>query len=428
MRRISIGFWKNRKEYLLTYLLFALSSSPFLASNVIYLVISLLIGILLFFATGKRVNIVILYLFIFISILTIANIILFKFFSFRTTTGNFVRFLMPYFVLSIIGPYYPKYYVNVIKTFLIISFIFYIPANIVPGFNEMLQIIPKTLGTDPKENYHFIIYTIEYATPFKSNLPIYRNSGPTGEPGEFAGFIILAIIFELLQKRTFWTKSNAFLTIGLLTTFSTAGYIAFFILFSAYFLMFGKIFNRFVLFPLSLLVAYNIYFNFAFMTEKVDQQLTMITEATSLEEIPRDARLPNLLQNLMDSFESPLFGMGRNFATRYPNIDPENLDAFSNTLFDFPSDFGWPFFIFYLYLMFKSFQYLLMLNKQNKKFAYIIILVILTLATSQGFLMTSVFISLIYIKPVLQKYIAKNLKLLNIKQHKKSSHAYLAQS
>ena len=186
---------------------------------------------------------------------------------------------MPFFAVMLVGQKFPNYFVKVVKFFTIISFVFYIPANLIQGFNELLQTIPRFLGTDPGESNHFIIYQVESATAWGLNIPVLRNSGPTGEPGEFAGYLVLAMIFELILTKRLWTKTNILFFIALLSTFSTAGYMGLFILISAHYLLFRNRTARFILFPLSILLALSVYFSLEFMYQKVDDQLAMITEA-----------------------------------------------------------------------------------------------------------------------------------------------------
>jgi hypothetical protein len=336
-----------------------------------------------------------------LTLLHIANIIIYDFFSFRTVAGNYIRFLMPFFAVMLVGQRFPQYFIQVVKVFTIISFVFYIPANIIPGFNELLQNIPRFLGTDPGESNHFIIYQVESATAWGLNIHVLRNSGPTGEPGEFSGYLVLAMIFELILTKHLWTKNNVLFFIALLTTFSTAGYMGFFILISAHYLLFRNRTARFILFPLSVLLALSVYFSLEFMYQKVDDQMGMVTSAQSIEDVPRTGRIPNLIRNFNDSFDRPVFGKGRSFETRYGS-NYKNLkdQSFSNNMAAFPVQFGWPFFLFYSFLMVKGFKALLFRYKMDSSYAYIFILILYAMAIAQGFLMTSVFISLIYLRGV----------------------------
>ena len=63
---------------------------------------------------------------------------------------------------------------------------------------------------------------------------IYRNPGPFHEPGAYAIFLILAIISEIFINKKLITKINIILIIALITTFSTAGFLALFVLVGFY--------------------------------------------------------------------------------------------------------------------------------------------------------------------------------------------------
>ena len=134
------------------------------------------------------------------------------------------------------------------------------------------------------------------------------------------------------------------------------------------------------------------------MYEKVDSQMQMMNYAQNIDDIPRDGRLPNLARNLGDSFEQPIFGKGRSFETRYTSWGNMEADAFSNNVGNFPAQFGWPFFLLYSFLIIKGFEKLLKYYSMNKNYAFVFLFVIYTLSVGQGFLLTSVFISLLYLR------------------------------
>lgn len=391
----------NKINYFIVAVVFLLSTSVYFSSKVGFLAATFLVFGVIFLNRKINFNKDLKTIFLALTILHIANIVIYDFFSFRTVAGNYIRFIMPYFAIMLVGKRFPYYFVQVVKVFVIISFIFYIPANFIPGFNGFLQNIPLFLGTDPVESNHFIIYQIESSTAWGLEIPILRNSGPTGEPGEFAGYLVLAMIFELILTRRFWTKNNTLFAIALLSTFSTAGYMGFFILISAHYLFFKNKRGKLILFPISVLLALVAYSNLEFMYQKVDDQVAMITDAQNMKDVPRDGRLPNLIRNLDDSFDNPIFGKGRSFATRYgTNYLSMKEDAFSNNIGAFPVQFGWPFFLFYSYLLIRGFKALLIRYEMNSSFAYIFLIIIYAMAISQGFLITSVFISLIYLRGV----------------------------
>jgi hypothetical protein len=395
------SFKYNKNKYFIVGAVFLLSTSVYFTANVAFLATAFFIFGFMFLNRKYHFNNDFIAILLALTILHIANIIIYDFFSFRTVAGNYIRFLVPFFAVLLVGRNFPVYFVKVVKVFTIISFIFYVPANVIPGFNELLQNIPRFLGTDPGESNHFIIYQVEAGTAWGLNIPVLRNSGPTGEPGEFAGYLVLAMIFELVLAKQLWTKNNILFFIALLTTFSTAGYMGFFILISAHYLLFRNRTARFILFPLSVLLALSVYFSLEFMYQKVDVQIGMVTSAQSIKDVPRTGRIPNLIRNFNDSFDNPLFGKGRSFETRYgSNYKNLKAQSFSNNMAAFPVQFGWPFFLFYSFLMIKGFKALLLRYNMKQSYAYVFLLIIYTMAIAQGFLMTSVFISLIYLRGV----------------------------
>ena len=54
-----------------------------------------------------------------------------------------------------------------------------------------------------------------------------RNNGPFYEPGLFASYLNIALVFNLCKNRTLLDKDNISLILAILSTCSSAGYVSF---------------------------------------------------------------------------------------------------------------------------------------------------------------------------------------------------------
>jgi hypothetical protein len=231
-------------------------------------------------------------------------------------------------------------------------------------------------------------------------LEIYRNAGPCGEPGEFAGYLMLALIMNTILTGKLWNATNLIFMLAAVTTFSTMGYLALFVLIIAFYIITTKKIIRLIWLPLLVFAAIQVYYRVDFLHEKISIETEIVTES-KLNDVARVGRLPNLLNNLLDSFENPIFGKGRNYSTRYEDYSSMDPWEFSASLFDLAADFGWPFFILYFFLIFKSFKILCIYNQFNPRFSYFVILILFVLYTAQNYQYQSAFLSLIYLRNAL---------------------------
>lgn len=146
---------------------------------------------------------------------------------FRIISFGIVYFLYPYLVLKLIGIEFWVLFEKWIYFFTKISIPLFAINFLDPGFFNSLHSV-------------FSIFTNStYVYPYWSSL-LYvnaiemdgyiRNSGFMWEPGAFSMMIVFAIIYYWLVNGVKYNKRFFIYLIALITTFSTAGYIAFAIL------------------------------------------------------------------------------------------------------------------------------------------------------------------------------------------------------
>jgi len=387
-----LSFKNNKFRYIWTFLLTFLSSSVILSSNRFLLTVGLLVSMFLFFEKKKVIDKEFIWIIITILLITLSQYFQFSFISLNTTLGTLVRFCFPYFVIRIIGIFFPIYYINIIYFFSIISFIFYIPSLLIPNFINFIDSIPSFIGTsDFGQGTNFFIYTVEKST----RMGIIRNSGPFWEPGQFSCYLTIALMFNLILKRKIKDKKNLVFILAILFTFSTSGYIALFLLLTFYFITISKR-KKTALFLVPILVigSWYLYFELDFMGNKINNELQAIESGEIYA-----GRIGSAERDIKDIMKYPLFGRGRNVETRFDNYDESEIREFhrTNGITDFAVKYGIIFWIIYFYLMLKSFRVFAIINAFDKYFSYFLLIIVFTIGFSQTIFQHSLFISLIYL-------------------------------
>ncbi|MFC4269734.1 O-antigen ligase family protein [Polaribacter marinivivus] len=294
-----------KRNYFLVFIIIAASGIPFF-SGIDFIEISLFLFSLILFIYNKENKdsnaFLIIGLFFLIELF---QHFLHGSYSYRTSVGTAIKLATVYFVVKLVKYNFINYYINILYFFTVISLIFY-TLSFLPGFTDLMigQIAPlfESPFVDPNAFYEqspsIIVFTFEL-----SLLTEFRNSGPFWEPGAFAVFLIFAILFNIIKTKSLIDKKNKFFIVALITTFSTAGYIAFFILVSGYYLMNKKVSHKLLLI-LFVFASISIYTTTSFLEEKVKHNISLADETTS-------SRFGSALADYNLFKQSPLFGWGR---------------------------------------------------------------------------------------------------------------------
>jgi hypothetical protein len=281
--------FSKQVNYLITFFVIAFTGIPFFddGSKRNLMLFVLFIGSMFIYRNRKiSKGLIIVSLIAFLLLLT--QRVIFEggsYFTFFT----FILFviILPYMALKVLGPNsFIKAFNDIIYVFAIISIIFWTATNFVPGFFEQTYQIAGMLM--PYTNWEiqesFIIYTVE----FDKTFGLHRNPGPFHEPGAWAVFLILSLIFESLRSNSLFTRRGFVLIVSLVTTFSTAGYLALFILLSFYFLTNKNLsnFTKLSGFIIAIPLAVWLFVSLEFMQEKLvnqarDQMDQSLYEGTS---------------------------------------------------------------------------------------------------------------------------------------------------
>lgn len=389
----------NKLGYFLTYLLITCYG---IFEGHYFLGIAFIFTLILFISKRKKFDKSILHFIIFLFIMVFIQTVRFQIFFLGTTAVLFVRFLFPYFTIKLIGRNFTRYYVNIIYLFTIISFIFYFPSLILPklNLNNFLINMPAMPGFA-----HGNIFTLYQAD---LDVPIYgiiRNHGPFGEPGIFACFLILALLFNTVEKKSILDKRSLVFIISIITTLSTSGYIALFVIIISFQTLFSK--QRFKYVPIFFIAIaiIGIYFQNDFLHKKVNRLFNIEMQANPDIYMERGRFLSAKL-DLMDIKNYPFFGRGRNFITRYDNFDEESFritGSLGNTPYgrtngitNFAVKYGLIGFFYYFMLMIMSFKAYNYAHGINKVFSYCMLGAVLIIGFSQCIFQMPIMVALIF--------------------------------
>ena len=218
-----------------------------------------------------------------------------------------------------------------------------------------------------------------------------RNSGMFWEPGAFQGYIILVFLLYLKEWKPFWTKHKKeciILSVALLTTLSTTGYLVF-CCYIIYILFVSKI-NKLikVSFLLILLIACTYaYSNIDFLGEKIEEQYENAQDLSAGD--VSWTRMGALMIDIQHIKKHPMIGNGFVMASRY-GVLGNKMHGSGNGFTGAINMFGIPCILIYLILVYRNLNFT---NLQKIFFVSIIII----LLNGEFFLNYPLFWGLIFI-------------------------------
>jgi len=385
--------------YIFTTLIVYMQGSVILSGNRLLLLILLFISASVFLISKLKTDKELIIVFFFLLLVIFVQYSQFKYLSYNTVLGTLVRFILPYFLVKIIGKEYLTYYVNVIYFFAILSLILYISSILSPNFYHFLYDLSSNTGIERLQIENNLIV---YSVVDDIRLGYLRNAGLFWEPGAYAGFLIMAVLFNIVKCDTLWNSKNIVFFIALLSTFSTVGYIVLFMTIIFYYL--SNIRRKAVyyfLIPILCLGAWYSYFNMDFLGSRINSEIAGIQNS----ELEYSGRIGSGKKDLKDIVKYPFFGKGRNVATRFENYNKENVLEFhrTNGVTDFAVKYGLLFSLFYFFNIFKSFKAFCKKYRYNKRFGLLMLVIVLTIGFSQTFFQGIFFISLIYLHTVFKE-------------------------
>lgn len=247
------------------------------------------------------------------------------------------------------------------------------------------------------------------------NRFIARNCGMFWEPGAFAGYLILALVFIAIKNRKFqigpYKKEVFWILIALLTTTSTTGFIVLgfiLVVYSSQNYRYGKI----LIVPFVLAIMNYAYFSLDFMQQKIEKQYQNAIEMDENE--ISASRFGALKMDLVYIKSQPLIGNGLHVKTRF-RFHPEIKGdiGHGNGMSNFIACWGIPFFLLWLYCVYKFIRK----SSRSIVITFSAILIIILLLQGEQFLNYPLFLSFFFLPFVYKNILSTKNKIHLIKNY-----------
>jgi hypothetical protein len=351
-----------------------LSVNPFFGA-VRNLVLIYFLGFLLFIAYQKRINLynqkVVLILFS-LYVLIIIQTIIYGGFSRAGIIKPFTFFFIPYLIYRIVGINFLKYTSNAIFWFTLITLPIWFLQSFFDPFDNFIyttikSLYPLSWSTTPRS---MLIYTsiITSAANVKHEIfGVYRNAGLFHEPGAYGVFLVFGIIINHIYGKRLFTNKNILMMFAILTTMSTAAYIAIFLYINSVLLSSkSNIIIKISAFGLFALISLYAYQSQDFLQSKVTSQYERQSFAANErvgEAIGQSGRFFALFTSLRLVTEHPIFGRGIIDATNEINAGiMHEKAAYKYGITGFLSTYGIIFGLFFILNLYRGYKTLISLK------------------------------------------------------------------
>lgn len=301
----------------------------------------------------------------FLAVIFVGQLIVLRYISYLACLNYMAKLVIGYSAAVFLGRRFKEVFLAVMTMICVISLVCFVLEIAGVHFHSLL---PST-QTGSIGIYSFLPLS-EY-----SNYR-HRNCGMFWEPGAFAGYINVAFMLFINNLRKL-TKEHKWeviiLTLALLTTFSTTGYICFALIVFYYVLNSEtngavKIASFAVLFSVAVLA----YSKLDFLGEKVESQLQVASELTY--DAAEHSRFASMATDWFYISRHPVFGNGFVLQTRYAYhlqyYDEEDLIGFGNGFTGIVGTLGIPFMLLYLYTYCKN-------RTLKKRFLFLLFVVLI---------------------------------------------------
>ncbi len=237
---------------------------------------------------------------------------------------------------------------------------------------------------------------------------VVRNSGMFWEPGAFSGYLNLALIFIALRNGKFkignYRKEVIWICIGIITSMSTAGYVVLSFILILYVLQnyrWGKI----IILPVVGLILFMTFSKFGFLQKKLTDQFINATELSQGE--VSNTRFGSLIMDWQYIKARPIIGNGLSAKTRYrfnPTVvAKKGKIGNGNGMSNFIAYWGIPFFLFWLFSVYK-FSYKVSYSPKTSLIVVLIIILILQGEQFLNFPLFLIFFSWPFVKNIDQRF------------------------
>lgn len=296
--------------------------------------------------------------------------------------NHFAKIFCGFLAVSITGYRFRLAYLRVM-TFVAVASLIGLALNLTvgqfPGF-----VIDRNVS---------VLFYNYHPSSFQAMEGMFRNCGMFWEPGAFQGYIMLAFLMFMDDFKAFYnkyTKSFWILTVALVTTYSTTGYVVFALYM---FLVFSENIKKspLMLIMTVILVLFFVwaFLRFDFLGEK------MMNEYESAQEVGEGdvswTRMGSAVIAWQNVLRHPLIGNGFLMTALYGNL-AEYMEGMGNGFFGAMNQLGIPFILLYLFLLFKN------APATKTLYRWGFVLLVILMINGEFFLNYPMFWSLMFIK------------------------------
>ena len=238
------------------------------------------------------------------------------------TTSLFMTIFAPFVFLKLFPINYHRYIINIITFLSCTSLFCWILVIVFPSLGGLAKEMAYALSREnPTDNGHYkqlIFFTYEPAKMWG----ISRNAGFCHEPGAFAVALIYGLVFNSILTKSYVNLKNILFVICLLTTFSTAGYLALFIFLLNLGLKITNIYTKALVVLLLLSLSFYSFYSIDFLSDKIGTQYKI--QANKSMESYTTGRFLGMRKSLYVLSKYPLTGRGFNVVSQPKDrTDPE---------------------------------------------------------------------------------------------------------
>jgi len=371
------------KELLITLYLIISSGNPYFRENsVVITVIGFSLLILLYPMNFKleKNDVIPLFIICFFTFFEVLHKFIFNIDNEKAIFKIFGFFLFSYYTIKAIKIKFIPAYVNTIYLLSIISLSFYALLLIFPNLYLLKNVGENFFPLKHSTNPTIIFYTFDNAY-YIGTYNYIRNAGFTWEAGGFATYLNIAFFFHIsTTTKNFYSfikdKKTIIFIISIISTFSTAGYLAFFFCLTYAIIKFN---NRFdIIWLLFLLIlSYQLFYKIEFLGNKIQDQIEFADETQN--------RIGAALLDWQDIKKRPFLGWSRKEKVLFGD-DAYTIETHRpNGITNFIRRYGLIYFTTYLLIIFISFKNLFYaFDKKYYKIKSILLLfIILVMGFSQ---------------------------------------------
>lgn len=227
--------------------------------------------------------------------------------------GKIVLVYIAYLILSCSNDEFWAKYESFLYKLVVFSFFIYITSLLLPStFNSLMPIF-RPFTDDvfyQKESQKYYFYSFFFV--YMGGENIFRNSGFMWEPGAYAMVLNILIAYNFAYHGVQLNKHVKAYMIALLTTFSTAGYLSFFILLLLFLLKVKSIYVK-ILIAICGFILVGRVANADFLLPKIEEYMTSAEQGEMSHQGYRDLYEANRIlsfQLLFDKFVMFPLGWG----------------------------------------------------------------------------------------------------------------------